>query len=69
MDVYVKIKTVYGKELAYPDCVASGMFCAIARTETLTPYVLDKIKQLGYRVNVRHESALAEALAEKRVIA
>ena len=69
MDVYVKIKTVYGKELAYPDCVASSMFAAIARTETLTPYVLDKIKALGFRVNCRHESALAESLHAKRVTA
>jgi hypothetical protein len=53
MEIIVTIKSVYGRDLIYPICSQARIFASIADTETLTPYAIDRIKSLGYRVKVQ----------------
>ena len=42
--ILIREKTVWGKDIFYPVCDLSKMFCELARTETLTPWMLRLIK-------------------------
>ena len=46
--ILIERKTVYGKDIFYPVCEVSGMFCEIARTKTLTDDMLCIIKNAGF---------------------
>lgn len=49
-EIYLKSKTVYGKELLYPDCDTSGLFRMLIGTKTFTNFDILHIKKLGYTV-------------------
>jgi len=53
MIIAVEIKTVYGNEAIYPVCNRSKLFAEIAGTKTLTRDVINKIKALGYEIQVK----------------
>jgi len=42
--ILITERTVWGKPTLYPVCNLSKMFCALAKTETLTPWMLRLIK-------------------------
>ena len=50
--IQVRVTTKYGKELIYPVCTKAELFAEIAGSTTLTRKVIDKIKALGYEVEV-----------------
>lgn len=50
--IVVKLVQRYGQRSTIPVCDKSQMFAAIANTSTLTPRVVELIKQLGYTVEV-----------------
>lgn len=58
LEITVKVKSVYGKELVYPVCDKAHIFAAIAMNKTLTPEVLSCIKALGYTVKIQHKETL-----------
>lgn len=61
--VTVKIKTAYGVERIYPVCSYAKLFADIAGTDTLTIENIERIKKLGYTVQLEiSESPLAAAL-------
>jgi len=53
MKIIVEIKTVYGEQKVYPVCSNAQVFADIAGTKTLTEYTLNKIKALGYSIEVQ----------------
>jgi hypothetical protein len=52
MIIQVKIKNNYGNEAIYPACEKSSIFAELIGQKTLTRRDLDKIKKLGYEVQV-----------------
>lgn len=52
MTIQVTIKSVYGNKTIYPVCEKAKLFAAIAGTSTLLVRDLDKIKALGYTVEL-----------------
>jgi len=46
----VKEREVYGNEVTYPVCETSIKFAKIAGTKTLTPQVIELIKEIGFAV-------------------
>lgn len=52
MKIRVKVKNVYGNEMIYPVCEKGKLFCEISGTKTLTRHIIDKIKKLGYEIDV-----------------
>jgi hypothetical protein len=55
MTITVRIKDVYGCRNIYPVCPAAELFAQIAGTKTLPFWVIDKIKRLGYSVEIEQE--------------
>ena len=55
MTITVRIKYIYGNRTIYPVCPAAETFAQIAGTTTLPFWVIDKIKKLGYTVEVEQE--------------
>ena len=53
MNITVEVKNVYGMDRIYPACGKSRIFTMIANTKTLSNYDIDKIKELGYTVQVK----------------
>jgi hypothetical protein len=49
-ELHLKSKTVYGKELLYPDCNISSLFHMLIGTKTFSNYDILHIKKLGYTV-------------------
>ena len=54
-EITVRITKNYGVEVIYPVCENAQVFAQIAGTRTLTKETIDKIKRLGYTVNVQQE--------------
>jgi len=52
MDITVVRKRVYGKDLVYPEpaCDKAQSLAMLANTKTFSPYQIQIIKTLGYRV-------------------
>ncbi len=50
--IKVKIKTIYGTERIYPACDKAQVFCDLIAQNTLTGDDIEKIKKLGYEVQV-----------------
>lgn len=52
MNIKVRIKTSYGRDLIYPECDKSKYFAAIAKKKTLDKTDIQNIKNLGFEVIV-----------------
>ena len=52
MTIYVKIKSVYGKDKYYPCCSKGKAFAKIAGTKTLTEETIKQIQNIGFTVKV-----------------
>lgn len=59
MNIMVKIKNVYGRELVYPVCPKAKALALLAGHETLTPDDIKVIKLLGYVLEVETPSLAA----------
>ena len=46
--LYVKKRTVYGKDLIYPICKDAKLFANLTKTKTLSVDDILRIKSLGY---------------------
>ena len=53
--ILVKRKNVYGNELIYPVCGKAECLTMLADTKTFTPYQIQIIKALGYKVIVQRQ--------------
>ena len=53
MDITVEIKNVYGPVDIYPICSKAQLFTRLTKTKTLSTWDINKIKELGYIVNVK----------------
>ena len=60
--ITVTVRRVYGNPVIYPACPTAKNFARIAGTKTLTLDTLRHIKALGYTINERQESQLAEVM-------
>lgn len=59
MTITVMRKNVYGNQLIYPVCEKAECLTMLADTKTLSPYQIQIIKALGYKVLiVRQEEEL-----------
>lgn len=56
MNITVRIQYVYGVKLVYPVSDEAKLLARIAATKTLTPSVIELIKELGYAINVEAET-------------
>lgn len=52
MKIQVQIKQVYGNETIYPVCDISKKFAALLGTKTLPRKAIQRIKDLGYSIEV-----------------
>jgi hypothetical protein len=52
MEITVRVKNVYGKQLVYPVNDNAQLLCALTGAKTFTSEALAVIKQLGYTVTV-----------------
>jgi hypothetical protein len=55
MQITVMRKNVYGKDLIYPVCEKAECLTMLADTKTFTPYQIQIIKALGYKVLVQRD--------------
>jgi len=55
MKITVRIRYVYGNRTIYPVCAAAETFAQIAGSKTLPFWVIDKIKRLGYSIEVQQD--------------
>ena len=62
MEIHVIIKSVYGREMVYPDCINSRLLCDIARQSTLTENTLQCAADMGYRIVPRHSGLKSAVL-------
>ena len=53
MKITVEARDVYGTTKYYPICDRAKFFASMAKTKTLTLYTLEKIKALGYEIEVK----------------
>jgi hypothetical protein len=51
-DIYVELKTNYGKQTIYPYCESAKSFCSLLGQTTLTEQDIQHIKSLGYDIHV-----------------
>lgn len=56
MSIQVIIRSVYGKEMIYPICEKSVLFCRLLGQTTLTRGDVSIIKAIGYVVTVVGET-------------
>ena len=52
MTLKVKIGNQYGQRVIHPACEKSMLFCDLLQTKTLVTRQIDKIKLLGYTIEV-----------------
>ena len=52
MKITVKVKNVYGVDRIYPVCEAAQTFAAFTGNKTLSPADIERIKALGYEIEV-----------------
>ena len=43
--IRLRVQNNYGRQVAYPDCAMSRLFCDIAGTKTMTPSTLRRLEQ------------------------
>lgn len=56
--ILVQVKNVYGNNLVYPACTQAEHFASIAGTKTLSPYVVEKVKALGYEIRIENKGVV-----------
>ncbi len=56
MKILVSIRNVYGTNTVYPECETAKTFASLCGTKTLTFSSLEKIKKLGYVVEVKQQT-------------
>jgi hypothetical protein len=56
MEITVRIKSVYGRELIYPVCEKAKLFALLCHKRTLDRSDIDRIKALGFLVAVEKET-------------
>ena len=52
-EIFVEVKTVYGRQTINPLCTTSNRLAALAGDRTLTPESISLIKALGYSIVVK----------------
>ena len=55
-DLYVQVKSVYGKDTVYPACESTKSFCELLNQTTLTERDIKYIKALGFKVYRKQET-------------
>lgn len=50
--IVVKLRTTYGQQIIYPACEKARVFTKMLAQQTLTPYNISCIKELGYTIKV-----------------
>jgi hypothetical protein len=55
MKIIIEQKQVYGKTLFYPVCQTAQIFSDLTRTKTLDRFQLQKIKSLGYSIELKQQ--------------
>jgi|TARA_B100000519_G_C14100720_1_gene370882 hypothetical protein len=55
MKIVIKKKNVYGENMYYPVCKDSKLFADIAGTITLTIENLERIREIGFRLELQKE--------------
>ena len=69
MELFIEIRTVYGREMFYPDCQNSRLLSEIAGTTTLTPHCLVLARKMGYTVHMHHPTSdVVAAVTDKAAI-
>ena len=63
MEIHVIVKSVYGREMIYPDCINSRLLCDIARQSTLTENTLQCAADMGYKFKITHGKMRSAILA------
>ena len=53
MDITVEVKNVYRTDRIYPICSKAQLFTRLTNTKTLSTWDINRIKELGYTVNVK----------------
>jgi copper homeostasis protein CutC len=53
--IQVQIRQVYGRDTIYPHCDMAKKFAELIRQKTFTELDIERIKRLGYTVNVYAE--------------
>ena len=61
--VLVEVRNVYGEDKIYPRNPQAKLFADIARTATLRPADIGRIKALGFEVVESYSTRLADVLA------
>lgn len=56
LSILVEIKNVYGAEKIYPISETAKIFAEIAGTKTLTPITIERVKELGYEIQVKQKT-------------
>ena len=51
MEIFVRTKSVFGRDLVYPVCESASLLCALTGAKTIGPRELSIIKRLGYVVS------------------
>lgn len=55
MKIIIEQKQVYGKTLFYPVCQTAQIFSSLTKTRTLDRFQLQKIKSLGYSIELKQQ--------------
>jgi len=50
-------KSIYGRDLFYPDCERSEFFCRLAGSRTVSRKMIDLLRAEGFRLTYKIESA------------
>jgi hypothetical protein len=53
--IIIEQKQVYGKTLYYPVCQTAEIFALLTKTRTLDHFQLQKIKRLGYTIELKQQ--------------
>jgi hypothetical protein len=53
MQIYIEVKSVYGKTLIYPACDKAVLFCKLTGNKTLSHADLIAIERLGYTIETK----------------
>lgn len=56
MKILVSVRYVYGAATVYPECETAKTFASLCGTKTLTFSSLEKIRKLGYVVEVKQQT-------------